>query len=312
MKDINSFRVELLQIHEEQTLRTMKKVAVNYLPGASNCSSRSSRRRRRSGGVQCTWNFSLMSAAPAARRKPIRCSCCPWVSRLSILTMMPIQEHKRFLSLATRPGTTCSWSRRRSSGACLSLCWCISSAVIKYNLSSARWLPTFNSDPFFPWHPIPLVACATGSWCRKLICFFMRLGENGHLYVPYSEFLATRMPESILYVASLISYISISSHSKSPESSLDSPDAAAAEEDISGISCAKLKITFHKELSLQGWFLPLWENCSTLAPRIEFENASNRVQLSHTGSFATSFLPREPASEGAQLCHLQAGYCEPK
>ncbi len=85
----------------------------------------------------------------------------------------------------------------------------------------------------------------------------MRLGENGHLYVPYSEFLATRMPESILYVASLISYISISSHSKSPESSLDSPDAAAAaaddeEQDISGFSCAKLKITFHKELSLQG------------------------------------------------------------
>jgi hypothetical protein len=147
----------------------------------------------------------------------------------------------------------------------------------------------------------------------------MRLGENGHLYVPYSEFLATRMPESILYVASLISYISISSHSKSPESSLDSPDAAAAaadddeEEDISGFSCANnLKITFHKELSLQGWFLPLWENCSTLAPRIEFKNASNRVQLSHTGSFATSFLPREPASQGERLCHLQAGYCEPK
>ncbi len=113
MKDINSFRVEFLQIHKEQTLRTMKKVAANYLPGASNCSSRSSRSRRRSGGVQFTWNFSLMSAAPATRRKPIRCSCCPWVSRLSILTMMPIQEHKRFSSLATRPGTTCSWSRRR-------------------------------------------------------------------------------------------------------------------------------------------------------------------------------------------------------
>ncbi len=127
-------------------------------------------------------------------------------------------------------------------------------------------------------------------------------------------FLATRMPESILYVASLISYISISSRSKSPESSLDS--AAAADDDdegdISGFSCAKLKITFHKELSLQGWFLPLLENCSILAPRIELKNASNRVQLSHTGTFATSFLPREPASQGEQLCHLQAGYCEPK
>jgi hypothetical protein len=77
MKDINSFRVEFLQIHKEQTLRTMKKVAANYLPGTSNCSSRSSSRRR-SGGVQCTWNFSLMTAAPAARRKPIRCSCCPF------------------------------------------------------------------------------------------------------------------------------------------------------------------------------------------------------------------------------------------
>jgi hypothetical protein len=79
MKDINSFRVEFLQIHKEQTLRTMKKVAANYLPGALNCSSRSSSRRSRSGGVQYTWNFSLMmSAAPAARRKPIRCSCCPF------------------------------------------------------------------------------------------------------------------------------------------------------------------------------------------------------------------------------------------
>ncbi len=146
MKDINSFRVEFLQIQKEQTLRTMKKVAANYLPGASNCSSRSSSRRR-SGEVQCTWNFSLMSAAPAARRKPIRCSCCPWVSRLSMLTMMPIQGHKRVSSLITRPGTTCSWSRRRSSGACLSPCWCISSAVIKYNFSRPRWLPTFNSDP---------------------------------------------------------------------------------------------------------------------------------------------------------------------
>ncbi len=115
----------------------------------------------------------------------------------------PSKSISDFFSLATRPGTTCSWSRRRSSGACLSLCWCISAAVIKYNFSRARWLPSFNSDPFFPWRPIPLVASATGSWCRKLICFFMRLGENGHLYVPYSEFLATRMPESILTICCL-------------------------------------------------------------------------------------------------------------